>query len=307
METGFMNRIIGLVLALVVGGLLVGGLLIPSIEAMTATEKTLTNEGYVRYTSINADDEEEIVIQWDYTNPKYLTINDKSLDISQYKEMWASIVFGEQWTLRYNYTTTNTQLQYFGQTNTDFVYAYESSELNLTATLNSGTITVTNGTITKTATYTTAYYPDEAGSMIMKKSDGTSYLLKDSSIVIANGMTYSNPYTIGVFFDGSIGAGLNFELFRNLDDFAVSNVATHYTDSAKYEGVIELSNVTFDLTPGENPAIAATYSYFLVPYQITAELSQHMDATQIAMFGVISILGIVALVVVAANGIRNKY
>ena len=285
-----------MVVGVAVGVLILAAALFPVIDEATATNVTLTNDGYARYTSINADDADEVVIEWDYTNPKFIEVNGESMDISAYSGMWASIVFGEQWTVRYNYSTNSTQLQYFGQTNADFVYAYESSSLNLTVTLSSGTVTVTNGTLTKTATYTTAYYPDASGNMIMKKSNEKCYLLEDSSIIIANGMTYSNPYTIGVFFNGTIENGLSFELFRNLDDFTVSNVEAHYTTNNQYLGVIELSNVTFDLTPGENPAIVATYSYFLVPYQITAEKAVHADADTIELLETIPILITVGLI-----------
>lgn len=306
METGFMNRIIGLVLALVVGGLLVGGLLIPSIEGMTATEKTFENEGYFHLNKIESTDTKTYTISWDSTNAGILEINGVEVpvvDTNAGTFLQYSIFATETDMIRVG-TTDGTGLSLAWVQIRGGQIAYATTSTTFNATISGGTLTATFGeSDTRTATYTTAYIIDETGTgpYVMKKSNESAYMLEDS-LIYSVGFTNPGIYRVsGNIMDIDVTV-----LQSGTETVTVSNETVTYSQVSGYVGLYLFDKVTFDADVN-GTVTTATYSYVIVPAKVTAELSQHMDATQIAMFGVISILGIVALVVVAANGIRNKY
>lgn len=306
METGFMNKITGLVIALVVGGLLVGGLLIPSIEGMTATETTFENEGLFYMTQYSEDDTIPTII-WDHTTPDKLTVGEDVLTLAD-STIPQSIVFGDNWAVRYDAETASlSYVQLFGNANGIIVSATTQNELDMTISFESGTVTVTNGTDTSTQPYTTLYCIAKTGAYVMKNPNDSVYLKDDSQAIVVGRTILLNWGPINFKFSGDIKDGFEAEPIYPTSGYTVDN---YTVDDSAIQGYVELytlSKVTFDITNSESVIRTATYSQFVVPASITAEKAQHMDATQIAMFGVISILGIVALVVVAANGIRNKY
>ena len=302
------NKLIPIVITLVVGIILAGSVLMPVLNDATKTEQILTNEGFSRYAAIEATEESPIIITWDHTNPKYLTVGDDQINCSSLQS-YTSIVFGDDWAIRYITaagSTITTTIQYIGPTASEYVQVTTAGTADLTITLEAGDMTITDGTTTNTADYTTAYYPNSNGSMIMKAANSSAYLLKDSSIINANGITQVGTVGVGVHFEGTVADGYEFTLYRNSNNTEVTNVESNYVENKDYIGVIELTTVTFDMTPEEGDATAATYSYFLVPYQITAELSQHLTPGQIALMGAIPVLVIVALLVVAVGVVARR-
>ena len=291
METGFMNRIIGLVLALVVGGLLVGGLLIPSIEGMTATEKTFENEGI--YYMINPTEPMHV----EFTGGTSWVINDEPLD---YTSIGATniVVFDDSF-IRNNGQIRGTVQT--GWTDADVI-------------IGNGTITGTanNGNVTVNYTYDTVYIAtNDKSNWIMTKPTNTTYILDDSEL-IGMGLTgVKDASNVDHYITFYVNVnGLTANITTPTASVTVSDISVNATPVNGYEGLYVFTSVTFEATWTDSNGSATTnctYNMVIAPSQVTAELTHHMDATQIAMFGVISILGIVALVVVAANGIRNKY
>lgn len=284
METGFMNRIIGLVLALVVGGLLVGGLLIPSIEGITATEKTFENTGYYYMTDVGAD--ESYTYEFVSTPSKAWTVNGEALTFPEGA---------------YNVIVTDEH----------FVRSNGQIEGNSIASM---TVTVTAESIT--GTYTAAGVSHDIDwavdgfygavptkdSFIMTDPDGTTYVNSDTEVIGFGISNLSGQYPIFHI----VGDMENVTVTSPDTTVTIDNIAINKTAVGGYIDLYKFDSITFDATKGANTA-TITYNRVILPTEVTAELSNHLDATQIAMFGVISILGIVALVVVAANGIRNKY
>ena len=292
------KQIVTGVVALVVAIVITVSCAIPVISDSTQAEDTFTNEGYARYTSIESTDDTEITIFWDHTDPKNVVVGTDKISFSECSN-WTSIVFGQDWTVRYATSSQNndTNVQYIGPTNSDYVAGGTTLGYDVTIVLDSGTATITNGETTKTATYTTAYYPDNNGSMIMKKSDMSAYLLKDSSIVVANGNTTVGGVGVGVYFTGTVDDGYNMSLYRNTNDTEVSNVVSNYNDVSGYLDLIKLTDITFDMTPDGGTATQATYSYFLVPYEVTAERAIHPDSTLSTIINVIPVLLIVSIII----------
>lgn len=300
------NKFIGLMVGLTVGVLMVSGFLWPVVSDATSTETKFVNEGYLRYTSIESDSAEEITVFWDHTDPKNIVVGENTLNLSTMNN-WTSIVFGDDWAIRYvtSADAVGTTIQYIGPTNSAYMGASDTDTVDLTITLSAGTMSISNGTTTQTAAYTTAYYPDPNGTMTMKRSNESVYMLKDSSIIEANGTTNVAGVGVGVHFKGTIEDGYDFTLYRNTNSTEVSNVVSNYEAVSGYENLVSLASITFDMTPAGENATQATYSYFLVPYEVTAEKSWHLDTMQIAMIGVIGTLGAIVLIAAAAGSIRR--
>ena len=312
METGFMNRITGLVIALVVGGLLVGGLLIPTVQGMTATEKTFENEGVFNASSLNANSEH--TLSFDHTAPNVLVVDGKSIDMSDTPTTYSSVTvaFSDDWFARY-VLDTGVILYKCGTSSASAIKgATASSEVSLNLTISNGTATFT---YSDEAVFT---YNVEGAGLIISPTPG-EYVIKssnDRAYVNANSLVYGVGRT-----DRALGTGntsFNAMVEASVDNGVVplyyspqytwnDNRTVSTTEVAAYVDLYQLSGFTFNLVDSNDVEHAITYNQIFVPSHITAEKAKPMDATQIAMFGVISILGIVALVVVAANGIRNKY
>lgn len=292
----FMNRITGLVLALVIGAILVGGLLIPSIEAMTATEQTFENEGIWRMTEIKNG------MEWDYSDGTWELNNEVQVTntgSNAYNNINA--IAGEDWMARasgYLRGPTFTQSNYTGP----IVVAANDQ------------ITITYGN-NQTATVDLAGYGiDIAGEAILSDYDKAVYVKGDSTIY-ATGQSPIGAARGIIHFEGTIDDGITGTISKisgdNYTDMTLTDIVVDYEVVDGYKDLYKLNKITATASCVDSDSVTqtgtVTYSSYVVPYKVTAELTNHMTPTEIAMFGVISILGIVVLIVVAANGIRNKY
>lgn len=300
------KKMIELTVGIVVGLVVFSAILMPVMNNATATEHTFTNEGYARYASIESTSDEVITVIWDHTKPLIINVNGEDVDYTVNASS-TSIVFGDNWSVRLNDAGTSAGMQYIGNSNQDYLLTSTANEMDMTITLSAGTATLTDGTTTKTNSYNTAFYPNKDGTMVMKKSDESAHLLKDSSIIAANGMTNVHGSAIGIRFDGTIQDGYEFNLYRNVASASVSNVESHYVEDVRYLDLVELSNITFNLDVEDETTTPATYSYFLIPYQVTAELAVHADQDTIEMLKVIPILIIAGLIVgIAATVVSRR-
>lgn len=295
-----MNKLIGTTLGIAISIIVVASILVPTLNEATTTEETFTNEGYARYTSAAASSTDEITITWDYTEPTIFTIGEQDIDCSA-MTAYTSVVLGDDWSIRFVTNGSNYgSIQYLGPSSSDYLGVSTAGTANCTITLNAGTMTITDGTSTKTADYTNVYYPDNSGIMTMKKSSSNAYLLSDSSIVVANGATaLSTSGTVGIAFSGTIEAGYDFTLYRDSNDCTIDNVESNYSVIDDYVNLVELSTITFDITTSGGDVTTATYSYFLVPYEVTANLAHPLGSAEIALLDVIPILMIISIVMLA--------
>ena len=297
METGFMNRITGLVIALVVGGLLVGGLLIPSIEGMTATEKTFENEGSP---FMLADSGNHTIIIGMDANSNITITTDGETDIVPDLSLYgsATILYAEDSFIR---LLSNGNVMAYGKTSNS---TYDNATLGNASTEVTITISGTTATFDVSGSDRTI---DNVQAFIAHEGTyalTTTPYIKDDSVIYGAGLTPSGGISGALCFYGTIEDITAKGLWPSGRIAKIDTINTK--DIAEYVGLQEITSVVLAWGDGAYDQ-SATYTYFLAPASITVDLSHPMTPTQIAMFGVISILGIVALVVVAANGIRNKY
>ena len=307
------NKLIAVIMALVVGVILAGSLLMPVISDATATEKTFTNEGYFRMTHYGTD--AEITLEWSAENPRAVIVNDVEIPIN-YNVVGGqvTIVADTNFIVRLNTFANDTDsLSYIGASG-----GTHSTSEAATIEFSGGSATITNtvsgSSVSYSATYTDLYIPSLDGPFIMKDAAKSAYLNEDSE-VFAYGMTRVKTYSgastsapgFGLEFAGSIEDGITSNIWRGsgltLSDEQINyQTVDNYLDLYSFQSITAVG--TYTETVDEETVTTdtlITYSYLLVPYQVTAEKSLHFDSGEIAIIAVIPVLIIAALVIFAVR------
>ena len=108
-------------------------------------------------------------------------------------------------------------------------------------------------------------------------------------------------------FEGTYDDGITITSANT--DATYSNITWNITPMDGYVDLYKLTSIEFDITYNDT-VTHATYSYFAVPTEVTAELAVHPDAATLSMLSVIPIvvmIGIVLAVVGVAIVGRNDY
>lgn len=302
------TNLLTLVVMLTVGIILAGSLLMPVLADTTETEKTFTNTGYFRMATLEDDD--SVILEWDSSEPTKIKTNDDTVDLSaalgDYQSR--SIAFCENYLVRIlNNSGGSYGLQIWASSYV--VGANTSTEQIVTITIGNGEIvwkTTASETVTTLSYIGDMQYINPNGVNIMKKSTDEAYLLHTSSIIYAGGIsTITTPDTFsGLYLEGTVD---NITVTPMNNTVSVGEVTVNYIDVAGYEDLVKFDKITFPTTYNDN-VVNQTYNYVVVPYQVTAELSQHLDAGEIALLNTLPILVIISLVMagVGAIFIRNR-
>lgn len=307
------NKLVAGIVAAAVVVILIAGVLMPALSNATSTDDTFTNDGYFRMSRID-DTAENITVVWDHTKPHTFTVNSTDYEISTIGRA-ISMVFGDDWIIRYNDSTTNVTVQGFHMATNSF--AGPSASVNngkdMTITLSQGTMTMTNGTDTRTMSYTDGFYIDPNGSYIMRNNADDGAYVKGSDIVEGRGDTvlWENSSNITGFMgsidDGLIG-GLYWSTVSGFEDFEI-NTTANYDSVSSHNDLYKLKSVQYTvLKTGDETPEDVTYTVFAVPYQVTAEKAQHLTNAQIVILDVIPLLIIVSVLlgVVAVFILRRE-
>ena len=304
------NKILTLCITLVVGVILAGSLLMPVLNDATQTEGTATNDGYFRMQKITDEDETIYTLTWDRTSDKVL-LNGTEVAMtgkSGYNALsGVSIAMTDNTISRYS---PGLRIQsWISGVGGSMGYSSTTMEIEF----NQGTITITadeglESEAVKTTTYEYAYFASNTGDYVMKDKDQKAAVFADSEIYamgVTNINNSTNPGTpvLSVLKMTGDASSVEFSAIYGLSGTPTfSDVEIVKTENSKYVGVYDLDKVTATVTyDGADTAI--TYSYFVVPYQITAELSEHMTSGVIALMHAIPIMVIIALVMVAVGAI----
>lgn len=150
---------------------------------------------------------------------------------------------------------------------------------------------------------------------IMRYSSTSDAYLLGSSEMIACGWTSlkisDENTTDGVIsFTGSIDDGVEITIYNGTYTFTASNVQINADEVNGYEDLYKFTSVTFDATynDGETDWVTpCTYSVIVIPSEVTAERSVHLNGNEIAILAAIPALVIVALLIgVLAIFFRSK-
>lgn len=302
------NKLIPIVLTLVVGIILAGAVLVPVLNDATTTHKTFSNaEGGYFTMALDSEDSEDYTLSWAHATGGVLTINGVDFDAyATYGQATISIVMGEDWIIRYNSANDNfAYCQYFNGTNR--IGAYDTTaSFEMTASGGTATMTFTfNDSTTQsvTETYDKLYVINPDSEYLMKKPTTKAYVL-GSTEIFAEGMTQGSGIgTQLIKIEGSINDG--FTVTAQDSAVTISNITSTQTEVNGYIGLYQIEKIEFDITKNDS-TVAATYNFFVVPTETSAELSEHLTPGQIALMGAIPILVIVALLMVAVGVVARR-
>lgn len=299
----------GFIITLMLCVVLIGSTLAPVVSEAITTEETLVNDGLFNYGIFETSD--SYVLSADIDNPDIITVNGEDMDnplgttAASY-----SLISSENFLVRMLYNSSAAspyQLTVVGlQSSNATIRMYMA---NLTATASEGTLTVsgtnTGGTEqTATFTYDEIYgiVPD-GNDAVMKVPTAGAYIKGDSQLY-ASGLTTVSQWSDMIHFEGTYDDGITISS-PNMSGATFDNIVWNIEPVSEYLDLYALTSIEFDVTYGDT-TVHATYSYIAVPAEVTAELSQHLSSTEIALISVLPLIVIVAMVCAAAMMIRSK-
>lgn len=276
-------RFASLIVSVVVGVVLLSTLLLPIISDTTETERTFKNTGFYYLTDIGEDE------SYEYT-----------------------FVSNGTWTV--NNETINFLAGAYNVIVTDEHFVRSNGQIESTS-FASCTFTVTADGITGSyvilgETYTINWSVDgfygavpKTDDYIMTNPDVTTYVKGDSMVLGFGVSSLAGQYPI-FHITGDMEA---VTVTTPNSGITIENVAINKTAVEGYEDLYVFTSITFDATYGGTTS-TITYNRVIVPTEVTAELSEHMSDTEIALTSIIPLLVILSLVigVVAVLGRRAE-
>lgn len=303
-----MKNILVMIVTVTIGIIFAGSLLAPVIDDVSATEKTFTNDGY--YHVMDLDSDSEYKLFWDHTNPYQITLNDTDviefIGLTDYQAV--TLLACDKFCIRFFNVSDNPRIQLYGGTGWGFGGASVTAGTDFTVIITGGNVSITN-TATENPLETTNAVPDKlygvstTGPYVMKKANSPAYVLEDTSVIVLCGLTEGGGLSAGVYAEGTIDGGLDYTLFRPAAESETAIFSNEVITSTAVDGYIGLSSLTkveFDVTL-TGGTLEPTYTYFIVPAQVTAELSQHLDDGEIAILAAIPLMAIAALVLLVVR------
>lgn len=280
-------KIPAIAITAVVVVIVLAGVLMPVLNDATDTDTTFKNAGYYDLFYTQTDD---VTLEWDYTNPSVVTVNGDAISLPTPSRQYPkTIMCGDDWVLRLSASVDgNATLDFYTPTTSGGAGVTNTTSASVVAS--NGTATFTNtASVTRTASYTYLYCISADGDILMKDLASPSYVLGSSEI-------YGMGLTFGVLSEnvylkvsGSIDDGITAEIFGpSTSTLTVSDVDAIYSEVEGYKDLYSLEKVNITLTDGDSSA-AVTYSYFIVPTEVSAEKSVHFTDNQNAIFAAIPI------------------
>lgn len=296
-------KTIAVALVCVMVGAVMFGALIPVFGDVTATEDTFTNTGYYRMSYVETDT--DITITWDHTKPHEIVVNSDIVKLPDNPDVTLSIVMNDTWIVRYT---------------GDALQMYLNASSHRDASVSAGTdaeITLSGGTVnwvstadennTATTTYTYVYYATNDGPYIMKSALDSAYL-KGDSLIYGHGRSYvagsSHMYRVtGTIDDGiTVTDVYPSSGITNGDPIINDQAMNNYIDLYKFD------NVSFEVTnENNNEQGTVTYSYVVVPYEVTAERSVHPDESMGVILDIIPLVIGIGLLLLTVAWFLRKY
>lgn len=308
------KKIVMISIAAVIGIIVLGSVLMPILDEATATTDTFTNEGYFYMEKLASSDDTEHTLSWVSTDSKILTVDGVDMDIttwglSSYQQV--TVFATETDLVRLGVTSVGFGLQWIQIRGATISYASAGSNFDATISNGSASIMLDTETDPRELTYTDAYIiqPDKS-DYVMKKMNDSAYMNSDSPI-------YSLGYTALSYGGGNDNAVLkvsgdvkevNVTAVRQSSAYELtfSNITIDKSTVSGYNDLYSFKKITFVATENST-ANDCTYSYVIVPHEVTAERSVHFTAGQNAIFAAIPVLIILAVLLgVVALVIRSR-
>lgn len=276
--------------------------IMPILASAEQTHATFNNEGmyYIDY-----NDDETHAIEYEKTADSYtLTVDGEAVELTD-NAIGCTIVAGDNFILRYH--ASDDTLQYKGNSQ------YVTGIIELSGTIAAGTFNATcttNTTVSISATSADIYScTSEKTSLIMSNYNEPVRINSDSEIF---GFGQSSVGNTMVLFKIS---GTIDNLTIEARDSTTGAVDSSYTitnaavDSEAVDGYIDLydlNKITFTATKGDDTA-NITFSAYIVPASVTAELSEHPDGVALTIIQILPVLILVGvLMMIVGAFIANR-
>lgn len=293
MET---KNLVSMVLAITVGIICIGSVMVPVISDATKTVETLDNTADALGYLISIDSEtDDYTLTWDVDDPDVVLVNGE--EVSLYA---GTILCGSpDFLIRY-YSGSTDYLQ--GRTSDSADNFTASSSLSMT--VSSGTITiVSDESTTKTYSITSGFAISSDGDYVMKAPTQEAYMKLDSELY-AFGVSGTDTSTIWLKLTGTPESVVATSFSGPSGTF--SNYVIHSTVLEDYVDTVALEKITFDWTNASTEVVTGlTYSYFIVPASVTAELSEHLTSAEIGLLAIIPIMAIIAVLMIAVRAVNR--
>lgn len=288
---------IGMVVGVMVGVLILSAALFPVIDSATTTERTFTNEGLINLNYVDDTFNETIV--WNYTAPNDLTIGSDTITLPTEANYALTIMANEDFFLRWVHAANDENyVQLYRTDNSSAYRARVVDSQNMTITIGSGSITFDNGSATTvTISYTEMYCVCASeGDYVLKPSTETAYLKSDSEV-----FAYGGSYVTGLTFYTIISGTPTDDFTRVVWPDSLPMTYTDMTDDlaevSGYIGLYTLKEFKYSVTNTNTSATGnVSYTQFIVPAKVTAELAVHPSQDEINLLETIPILITVGLI-----------
>ena len=196
------NKFIALAVGLTVGVIMLSGFLWPVVADATATEKTLTNDGYFRMNEVT---DGNFSFSWTYEEPTKFNINGETYTYVNTSTNDQSVVCSETFFIRLRPGNDATPYLYYNGPGGNVTIDGADEAITLTLTDNSGS--VSDGTSTYTiANSGNIYHISDVGAFVMKKINETVYMNESSQFFNRGGSTVSGHW-VPIVISGSIENG----------------------------------------------------------------------------------------------------
>lgn len=277
------KNLLTLAITLTVGIILAGSLLMPVISDATETERTFENTGYYYMTDVGAD--ESYTYEFVSSPAKAWTVNGEALS---FPEGAFNVLVTDE-----HFVRSNGQIE-------------SSSVASMTVTVTAESIT---GTYTASGVSHDIDWAVDGfygavptkDSFIMTNPDATTYVKSDTEVLGFGLSNLSGQYPIFHI----VGDMENVTVTSPDTSITIANVAINKTPVDGFIDLYKFESITFDATKGDNTA-TITYNRVIVPTEVMAELSQHLNSGEIAILNALPVLIIVALVMMAAGALYLK-
>lgn len=289
----FPALIVGVVVALVLAGAV-----LPVFAETTSATDTFKNEGNGQYAFISGED--TYTLEWKYSDPTNVIVNGVTVAGVPGNE---SLAMGD-FTVRIQPSATG-YAQLILANNESGITANASDQKDFTFSYSDGTVTVTNGTTTKTFESNGFYaIVSDKGTHTMKSTTSTAYIKETDELLVMGITNVGTQWNTGYLVEGTI-KDYTVSQWTGTNEYAPTNVTDDSAKVNNYKDVYTIKSFNWTIDNNGTPQ-AVAYNYFLVPLEVEGERAVHPDGPLTVILNVLPLLAIAGLVTGAVVWFINR-
>lgn len=302
------GKIAGLLVAFLVGTLVLVAF-VPIINETTTATKTFENEGVFNYGKFTPTDTYELTydaVSGELTANGEVVTPIPGVSLTNYGNY--SVIASDNVLLRYGANQNGYYIQLVG--NDSGGNNVLIGGVSCTATITGGKLSVSlvsseDVTTTKTFDFTELYaIVSDDDIAIMKVSNESVYITGDSEIY-GSGLTTVSAWNNMFHIEGTYDDGITITS-PNLTSATFDNITWTIEPVSGFVDLYKLTKIEFDIT-SDDTTVHATYSYFGVPSEVTAEKSIHPDSALTVIINLLPLIAGIGLLMGAVVYFLRRY